>query len=68
MNKLSKSQLLSVSLMLFSMFFGAGNLIFPTMIGYLAGTHKWIGIFAFSITAVLLPILALVAVSKQDGF
>ncbi|MBK2402608.1 branched-chain amino acid transport system II carrier protein [Erysipelothrix sp. strain 2 (EsS2-6-Brazil)] len=68
MNKLSKSQLLSVSLMLFSMFFGAGNLIFPTMIGYLAGSHKWIGIFAFSITAVLLPILALVAVSKQDGF
>ncbi|WP_331836807.1 branched-chain amino acid transport system II carrier protein [Erysipelothrix piscisicarius] len=38
------------------------------MIGYLAGSHKWIGIFAFSITAVLLPILALVAVSKQDGF
>lgn len=68
MNKLTRSQLLSVSLMLFSMFFGAGNLIFPTMIGYLAGSHKWIGIFAFSITAVILPILALVAVSKQDGF
>lgn len=39
--KLSFSQLLSLSLMLFALFFGAGNMIFPPAMGQLAGTNVW---------------------------
>lgn len=33
MKKLSTSQFLQVSVMLFGLFFGAGNLIFPPLLG-----------------------------------
>ncbi len=35
--KLNKRQVLLVSFMLFSLFFGAGNLIFPPFLGQNAG-------------------------------
>ena len=38
MNNLSRKDLALVSLMLFSLFFGAGNLIFPPFLGQSAGT------------------------------
>ena len=55
--KLSKKQLLMVSFMLFSMFFGAGNLIFPPFLGQNAGSSTGAAISAFLVTAVLLPVL-----------
>lgn len=39
MKLLQKKEILLISLMLFSMFFGAGNLIFPPFLGYEAGEH-----------------------------
>ncbi|HFG8772800.1 branched-chain amino acid transport system II carrier protein [Corynebacterium striatum] len=51
------------SLMLFSMFFGAGNLIFPPMVGVASGTNFWPAILGFLAAGVLLPVLAVVAVS-----
>ena len=39
--KLPFSQLLSLSLMLFALFFGAGNMIFPPAMGQAAGTNVW---------------------------
>lgn len=51
------------SLMLFSMFFGAGNLIFPPMVGVSAGTNFWPAVLGFLAAGVLLPVLAIVAVS-----
>ena len=42
MKNLSKKDLLLVSLMLFSLFFGAGNLIFPPFLGQSAGNLTWI--------------------------
>ena len=41
MQKLSGKNLLLVSFTLFSMFFGAGNLIFPPHLGAQAGTSLW---------------------------
>ena len=41
MQKLSGKSLLLVSFTLFSMFFGAGNLIFPPHLGAQAGTSLW---------------------------
>lgn len=51
------------ALMLFSMFFGAGNLIFPAMLGAEAGTAFAPAIAGFVITGVLVPILAVVALA-----
>ena len=51
------------ALMLFSMFFGAVNLIFPPMVGVSAGTNFWPAVLGFLAAGVLLPVLAIVAVS-----
>ena len=67
MKKLSRKDLLLVSLMLFSLFFGAGNLIFPPFLGQSAGTVTWIAMAGFFITAVGFPILGVVAVAKSEG-
>lgn len=56
-----------VGLMVFSMFFGAGNLIFPPMLGQLSGTKLPVAMLGFLISAVGLPVLALVVVAKAGG-
>lgn len=60
--KLSFSQLLSLSLMLFALFFGAGNMIFPPAMGQSAGTHVWPALAGFITADVGLPVLAIAAV------
>lgn len=67
MEKLSKKQLLFVSLMVFSMFFGAGNLIFPPQLGQLSGSNLVSSLVGFLISAVGLPILAIAVVAKVGG-
>lgn len=51
------------ALMLFSMFFGAGNLIFPPMLGIQAGTAFTPAMIGFLLTGVALPVLSVVAVA-----
>ncbi len=65
--RLSKNKILMVSFMLFSLFFGAGNLIFPPFLGQNAGGSTLPAILGFLITAVLLPVLGVVVVAKFDG-
>ena len=67
MNNLSRKDLLFISLMLFSLFFGAGNLIFPPFLGQSAGSATWVAMAGFFITAVGFPILGVVAVAKSGG-
>ncbi|WP_270941071.1 branched-chain amino acid transport system II carrier protein [Romboutsia lituseburensis] len=67
MNTLSKKDLLLIGLMLFSLFFGAGNLIFPPFLGQSAGDKTWLAMIAFFITAVGFPVLGVVAVAKSGG-
>lgn len=67
MERMDGRKLLLVSLMIFSMFFGAGNLIFPPMLGQLSGTNLVISMGGFFISAVGLPILAIAAVAKVGG-
>ena len=57
MQKLSGKNLLLVGFTLFSMFFGAGNLIFPPHLGAQAGTSLWPA-FAGLAVSVLMNILA----------
>lgn len=52
---------------LFSLFFGAGNLIFPPLLGLKAG-DQWIWVaLGFALSAVVIPILALFGHSKLQG-
>ncbi len=56
-----------VGFALFSMFFGAGNLILPPFIGSQAGPD-WIFVtLGFVITAVIIPILGILAHAKLQG-
>ncbi|NLJ75530.1 MAG: branched-chain amino acid transport system II carrier protein [Firmicutes bacterium] len=67
MEKMDRRQLLYVSLMIFSMFFGAGNLIVPPQLGQLSGTNMLVSMGGFLISAVGLPILAIAVVAKAGG-
>lgn len=64
---LSKRQTVLVSFMLFSLFFGAGNLIFPPFLGQNAGEYTVQAILTFCITAVILPVLGVIVVAKFYG-
>lgn len=66
---LTVRQYLVVSSMLFGLFFGAGNLIFPIHLGQLAGAHWGMATVGFLVTAVLLPMLSVlaVAVTRSKG-
>lgn len=52
---------------LFSMFFGAGNLIFPPFLGAMAGRYTWTAMAGFVLTAVGFPILGVAAVAESGG-
>lgn len=62
-----KKNMVLVSFMLFSLFFGAGNLIFPPFLGQNAGDRTFIAMLGFLITAVVLPVLGVVVVARFDG-
>ncbi len=61
-DRLSMKKLLSLSMMLFALFFGAGNMIFPPAMGQLAGTSVWTALAGFILTDVGLPVLCIAAV------
>ncbi len=65
--KLKKKEILFVTFMLFSLFFGAGNLIFPPFLGQKAGNNTFIALGGFLITAVVLPVLGIIVVSRSGG-
>ncbi len=52
----------TTGLMLFALFFGAGNLIFPPALGASSGEHLPLVLTGFIVTGVLLPLLAVIAV------
>ncbi len=52
---------------LFSLFFGAGNLILPPTLGLKSGEDWWIVVLGFIITAIAIPILAIFAHAKLQG-
>lgn len=65
--KLTTKQYLLISTLLFGMFFGAGNLIVPPMTGKMAGENVWITMLFFCVTAVVLPVMGVIAVAKSGG-
>lgn len=67
MNSFKKSELLTIGFMMFSIFFGAGNLIFPPALGQAAGTSTPLAMLGFLTTGVGLPLLGITAIALQGG-
>ena len=55
--------LIATSLTLFSMFFGAGNLIFPPIMGANSGSNFNPAMIGFLIGGVALPVIAIIAIA-----
>lgn len=60
-------KLIVTSFALFSLFFGAGNLILPPLLGFTAGSDWWLVVLGFCITAVIIPLLGIFAHAKLQG-
>jgi len=56
-----------VGFALFALFFGAGNLILPPFLGFLAGTQWYLVAFGFVLSAVGLPLLGIFAHASLQG-
>ena len=65
--RLGGRQMLLVGITLFSMFFGAGNLIFPPFLGIEAGPLLPWALAGFLVSAIGLPVLGVVAVANTGG-
>ena len=63
----SQISLTTLGLAIFSMLFGAGNIIYPIKAGVVSGNQNFFGIIGFLLTGVLLPVIGLVAMILFDG-
>lgn len=68
-NSLSKKDYVYIGSMLFGLFFGAGNLIFPVHMGQEAGASIFLANLGFLVTGIGLPFLGVIAIgiSKTNG-
>ena len=66
MSKKNKD-LLVLGFALFSMFFGAGNLIFPPYLGIISSHNWFISVLAFILTDVGLTMFGVIITSKFGG-
>ncbi|GAA1471908.1 branched-chain amino acid transport system II carrier protein [Corynebacterium felinum] len=60
---MSGKALIPIALMLFSMFFGAGNLIFPPVLGANAGVNFTPAVIGFLLGGVALPVITMITVA-----
>lgn len=67
MNTLTFKDIMALGFMTFALFVGAGNIIFPPLIGLHAGPQVWSAALGFLVTAVGLPVLTIVAIAKVGG-
>ena len=63
----TNKNILVVAFLLFSLFFGAGNLILPPMLGFQSGNQWWVTTTGFVISAVIIPLLGIIAHAKIQG-
>ncbi len=64
---ITKRNILVVSFALFSLFFGAGNLILPPQLGFKSGETWWLVTLGFCLSAVLIPIFGIIAHARLQG-
>jgi len=67
LKRLFSSGVVSTGFAMFSMFFGAGNVVFPLAVGRYAGNKVFFAAFGFILTAVFIPFIGLVGTILFDG-
>lgn len=67
MSKNANTSALIIGFAMFAVFFGAGNLVFPPLIGLMSGTFWEIAIIGLAISAILFPIATIIAVDNMGG-
>ncbi|USD65433.1 branched-chain amino acid transport system II carrier protein [Vibrio sp. SCSIO 43136] len=65
--KLAAKDLVALGFMTFAMYLGAGNLIFPPLLGYMSGENFVESMIGFLVTGVGLPAAALVVIALVNG-
>ncbi|RLM27728.1 branched-chain amino acid transport system II carrier protein [Brenneria alni] len=66
-HRLTSKDIMALGFMTFALFVGAGNIIFPPMVGLQAGEHVWMAAAGFLLTAVGLPVLTIIALAHVGG-
>lgn len=61
------SRIFTTGFAMFAMFFGAGNVVFPLIVGQATGAHSVAAIVGLLLTAVGVPFMGLVGVTLYDG-
>lgn len=64
---MNKKSLTITAFAIFSLFFGAGNLILPPLLGFKAGNLWWLVALGFCISGVVVPLLGILAHAKLQG-
>ena len=67
MTNLRTKDIIALGFMTFALFIGAGNIIFPPIVAQQAGEHVWLAALGFLVTAVGLPVITIMALSKTEG-
>ncbi len=65
--RLTSKDILALGFMTFALFVGAGNIIFPPMVGIQSGEHVWTAAIGFLLTAVGLPVMTIIALARVGG-
>ena len=67
--KISGKNYVFIASMLFGLFFGAGNLIFPIKMGAMAGSNVGIALLGMLVSAVGIPLLGVISmgISRSEG-
>ncbi|MCV9879116.1 branched-chain amino acid transport system II carrier protein [Brenneria izbisi] len=66
-HRLTSKDIVALGFMTFALFVGAGNIIFPPIVGLQAGEHVWSAAMGFLLTAVGLPVLTVIALARVGG-
>jgi LIVCS family branched-chain amino acid:cation transporter len=64
---LKTQDLIALGFMTFALFLGAGNIIFPPLVGQMSGNQLWYSALGFLLTGVGLPLLTVVALARVGG-
>ncbi len=67
MKVLKGQDILALGFMTFALFVGAGNIIFPPIVGLQSGPYVWMAALGFLVTAVGLPVVTVIALAKVGG-
>ncbi|MEH7010852.1 branched-chain amino acid transport system II carrier protein [Neobacillus niacini] len=65
--KLPLKEIIALGFFMFALFLGAGNIIFPPLLGQQAGGSLLSAITGFLVTGVGLPVLAVYTIAKSSG-